>query len=380
MGEILDLAEALWTGKTDTYSRHPFGRPRGIEAVADRTWFYRGFSNAVVRETDDGLIIIDPAAAFDTKVKFDGIRSVTPQRLHTAIFTHGHNDHVFGVPDYVTEANANGWPLPRVIAHEAMPARFKRYRETLSWNAIINLRQFRGGVGEPAFSDDFYYPDITYPDRLDITVGGVKALLRHARGETDDHTWIFFPDTGVLCTGDLFIWSIPNGGNPQKVQRYAMEWALALRAMAALKPAVLLPGHGVPVMGEDRVVQALTDTADFLEAIHQQTVTLMNRGASLDKIIHSVRAPEKLADRPYLQPVYDETEFLVRNIWRFYGGWYDGMPSHLKPAPEKNQAEEIARLAGMSARPKIRMSARPRVAFLPPGPRPSRPPWRRAFI
>ncbi|MBW2285976.1 MAG: MBL fold metallo-hydrolase, partial [Deltaproteobacteria bacterium] len=275
MGEILDLAEALWTGKTDTYSRHPFGRPRGIEAVADRTWFYRGFSNAVVRETDDGLIIIDPAAAFDTKVKFDGIRSVTPQRLHTAIFTHGHNDHVFGVPDYVTEANANGWPLPRVIAHEAMPARFKRYRETLSWNAIINLRQFRGGVGEPAFSDDFYYPDITYPDRLDITVGGVKALLRHARGETDDHTWIFFPDTGVLCTGDLFIWSIPNGGNPQKVQRYAMEWALALRAMAALKPAVLLPGHGVPVMGEDRVVQALTDTADFLEAIHQQTVTLM---------------------------------------------------------------------------------------------------------
>ncbi|MBW1888434.1 MAG: MBL fold metallo-hydrolase, partial [Deltaproteobacteria bacterium] len=43
---------------------------------------------------------------------------------------------------------------------------------------------------------------------------------------------------------------------------------------------------------------------------------------------------------------YDETEFIVRNIWRLYGGWYDGIPSHLKPAPEKDQAKEIVGLAG----------------------------------
>jgi cysteine synthase A len=69
----------------------------------------------------------------------------------------------------------------------------------------------------------------------------------------------------------------------------------------------------------------------------------MNKGVSLDEVLHSVKAPANLLERPYLKPVYDETEFIVRNIWRLYGGWYDGTPSHLKPAPEKSQAEEIAR-------------------------------------
>jgi alkyl sulfatase BDS1-like metallo-beta-lactamase superfamily hydrolase len=44
--------------------------------------------------------------------------------------------------------------------------------------------------------------------------------------------------------------------------------------------------------------------------------------------------------------VYDEPEFVVRNIWRLYGGWYDGNPSTLKPAPDAVVAREIADLAG----------------------------------
>ena len=51
-------------------------------------------------------------------------------------------------------------------------------------------------------------------------------------------------------------------------------------------------------------------------------------------------------DRPYLRPVYDEPEFVVRNIWRQYGGWWDGNPSTLKPAPEAALATQIADLAG----------------------------------
>jgi hypothetical protein len=59
-----------------------------------------------------------------------------------------------------------------------------------------------------------------------------------------------------------------------------------------------------------------------------------------------VRAPAALIDRPYLRPVYDEPEFVVRNIWRFYGGWWDGNPATLKPAPEAALAAELAELAG----------------------------------
>jgi alkyl sulfatase BDS1-like metallo-beta-lactamase superfamily hydrolase len=350
MGEILDLAEALWQGETDTYTHHPLGRPHGIEEIADKTWFHKGLACTVIRETDEGLIIVDPAAYFDVDAKFEAVRSVTGARLHTAIYTHGHVDHAFGVPRYAEEARANGWPLPLAIAHEAVLPRFQRYLATVDWNAIINLRQFRGGTGEPMWPTDYLPPDTTYSDRLTIQVGGVSARLRHARGETDDHTWVYFPDTRVLCPGDLFIWAVPNAGNPQKVQRYAREWALALREMAALNPAILAPGHGVPIIGEDRVREALENTASLLESLHEQTLAFMNQGRSLDTVIHAVQAPENLLALPYLHPVYDEPEFIVRNIWRFYGGWYDGMPSHLKPAPEQAQAEEIARLAGGAER------------------------------
>ena len=170
--------------------------------------------------------------------------------------------------------------------------------------------------------------------------------LHHARGETDDHTWTWVPSARVLCCGDLFIWASPNAGNPQKVQRYPLEWASALREMVALEPEVLLPGHGFPVLGADRVRQALTDTAELLESLVEQTLALMNAGARLDEVLHTVAAPPHLLERPYLRPVYDEPEFVVRNVWRLYGGWWDGNPASLQPAPDAALAAELAALAG----------------------------------
>ena len=317
-----------------------------MEQVTQGTWFIKGFANTIVRETGNGLVIIDPAAVMDHEYKFRKVRSVTALPLHTAVFTHGHIDHCFGVADYRLEAEANGWPLPRAIAHEDLPRRLDRYRQTSGYNAAINMRQFQGGAAEVSFPAAFYYPDITYKDRLSFSVGGIQVQLQHALGETDDHTWIFFPDTRVLCTGDLFFWCVPNAGNPQKVQRYCQGWARALREMQAVGAKIMLPGHGWPIIGANRIEQALEDTAVLLESLHEQTITLMNQGAPLDTIVHTVKAPADLLDKPYLHAVYDEPEFIVRNIWRLNGGWYEGIPSHLKPAPESKLAAEIIELAG----------------------------------
>ncbi|MFX1477557.1 MAG: alkyl sulfatase dimerization domain-containing protein [Promethearchaeota archaeon] len=349
MGNILDLAEDLWVGNKDTFSYHPFGVPRGIELIneynSQRTWFYRGFSNSIIRETNDGLIIVDPGADFDVNRKYKTVREVTSQRVNTVIFTHGHVDHI-GFRPYDEEIKKNKWPNAQIIAHKAIINRFERYILTNKWNAIINLRQFRGSNGKPAFTKGFYYPTVTYQEDLSIEIGGVKVHLKHARGETDDHTWVFFPDAEILCTGDLFIWGVPNAGNPQKVQRYAHEWATALRKMEEFDPRILCPGHGVPIIGKERVKEALINTALLLESLHDQTISLMNEGASLDTVIHSVKAPNDLLKKPYLRPIYDEPEFIVRNIWRLNGGWYDGTPSHLKPAMETALANEISNLAG----------------------------------
>ena len=150
----------------------------------------------------------------------------------------------------------------------------------------------------------------------------------------------------MLFTGDLFFWVAPNAGNPQKVQRYAAEWAAALREMAAREAEILIPGHGAPILGADRVHAALSDTAEWLEVLVRETLARMNAGLPLATILAEVRPPARLAERPYLQPVYDEPEFVVRNIWRLYGGWWDGVAAHLKPAPHASVAREVVALAG----------------------------------
>jgi glyoxylase-like metal-dependent hydrolase (beta-lactamase superfamily II) len=348
--DVLEMADRLWTGAVTTSEIHPLSPSTGLAEVADDVSFVPSFANVSAVNTEDGLVLVDTGSIFMAPEIHRTLRAWRPGRLHTAVYSHGHIDHVFGVPVWAAESAEAGWPEPVVVAHEALPARFDRYIRTAGYNGIINRRQF--DIESLEWPTEYRYPDRTYRDHLDLEVGGVRAELHHAKGETDDHTWTWFPEARVLCCGDLFIWASPNAGNPQKVQRYPAEWADALRRMLALfdspggGPEVLLPGHGYPVVGSDRVRQALTDTAELLESLVEQTLALMNGGARLDEVIHTVVPPARLMERPYLKPVYDEPEFIVRTVWRLYGGWWDGNPATLKPAPERSLAVELADLAG----------------------------------
>ena len=346
MGKVLDLAEKLWIGETDTYLNHPFAEPYEIEEIKEGLWFNRSFSNSIIRKTSEGLIIIDPAAQFDEAIRHKKIRSVTKDKVHSVIYTHGHVDHCFGLNQYYRECKRNKWEKPQIISHENVPSRFDRYEETHGYNAYINQRQFLAGQGQPYFPTGFIYPTITFSDSYTLDVGEVIVELYHGKGETDDAIWAYLPQDEVLCTGDLFIWGVPNGGNPQKAPRYIKEWSETLLKMAEKGATILLPGHGVPIIGKDRVKEALTKTAEFLGSLYNQTIELMNLGLPLLNIIEKVTFPDELMKKSYLQPIYDEPEFLIRNVWRLKGGQYDGIPSHLKPASEKDLANEIAELAG----------------------------------
>jgi alkyl sulfatase BDS1-like metallo-beta-lactamase superfamily hydrolase len=181
---------------------------------------------------------------------------------------------------------------------------------------------------------------------MGIKVGDLDVELHHGRGETDDHTWAWVPDRRIAMVGDFVIWMFPNAGNPQKVQRYPLEWAQNLRRIAAAGPELLLPAHGLPLAGADRISQVLGDMATALEQITERTLELMNAGEPLDEVLAAVRVDDDLMQRPWLAPLYDEPEFVVRNVWRQYGGWYDGKPSRLKPPRDRAIAEELAALSG----------------------------------
>ncbi|MHB1090517.1 MAG: alkyl sulfatase dimerization domain-containing protein, partial [Ilumatobacteraceae bacterium] len=221
---------------------------------------------------------------------------------------------------------------------------------------IINQRQFGGipadmGLHIGAATQSFLPHNTLRPDEMfqsmhTFTAGNTSVELHHARGETDDHLWAWFPDKKWLFSGDFVIWNFPNAGNPQKVQRYALEWAQALRRMIAQGPELLVPAHGLPIEGKARIASVLDDIASTLETLVAQVIEMMNAGATLDHIIHTAKVPQHILDKPYMRPFYDEPEFVVRNIWRLYGGWWDGAASRLKPAPDAVIATELAHLAG----------------------------------
>jgi alkyl sulfatase BDS1-like metallo-beta-lactamase superfamily hydrolase len=341
MGRIRELAEHCWSGGVEP---REFWKPTGAtEEIAPGVFFLHAFANVTVVRTGSGLVLVDTANYVARARTFAAVRAIDPSPLHAAIYTHGHADHAFGLPPFLAEAAEKGWPRPRIVGHRSVAARFDRYRATAAYNGLINARQFSIAASWPT---DYDYPDTAYDHTLRLEADGVALELQHARGETDDATWVWWPEPRILWTGDLFIWVAPNAGNPQKAQRYAAEWAIALREMASRDAELLIPGHGAPIFGADRVGQALTDTAEWLESLVSQTLALMNAGATLEDVLRAVKPPAHLAERRYLQPVYDEPDYVVRNLWRLYGGWYDGVPAHLKPAPEAEIGREIAALAG----------------------------------
>jgi alkyl sulfatase BDS1-like metallo-beta-lactamase superfamily hydrolase len=316
-----------------------------LSEVAEGVALVEAFSHVLIFRTAEGLLVVDTSLEPFAERILRALRTWSREAVHTIVHTHGHVDHVGGAQAFLDEARLGGRPKPRIVSHEALPPRFARYLATRGYNKVINDRQFGGGRvgGGMTFGpESWVLPDITFRHRLELRVGGLAVELRHAKGETDDHLWAWIPDRKILCAADFVTWVFPNSGNPQKVQRYPLEWAAALREMAGLGAEILLPGHGLPVAGAERVRLVLGDLARALESLVEQTLGLMNDGAPLDAILHSVSLPPELLGRPYMRPIYDEPEFVVRNIWRLYGGWYDGHPAHLKPAPNAAFGAEVA--------------------------------------
>lgn len=329
-----------------------------LSVLADDIAMVEAFSHSVVFRTDAGLVAFDTSNEQGGSRVVDAIRGWSDAPFDSIVFTHGHVDHVGGSGAFAADAEAKGHRL-RCVGHENVPKRFDRYDLTNGYNLDINMRQFgafarrgyaigatEGDEAARFLPRDAVRPDLTYSDRMELDVGGLAIELRHAKGETDDHSWAWIPAHRAICAGDFFIWNFPNAGNPQKVQRYPLEWARAMREMTTMDAELFLPAHGLPIGGRDRIRRVLTDVADTLETLVMDVLERMNGGQKLDSILQEVQVAPELLERPWLRPMYDEPEFVVRNVWRMYGGWWDGNPAHLKPAPDARLGAELAALCG----------------------------------
>ena len=232
------------------------------------------------------------------------IRAWTRQRLDTAVFTHGHIDHVFGVELFDEEAHANGWRAAAWSAHEAID----RPLRPLHAHRRLQRGHQPAAVPAPGAAVADRLPlarrDLPRPRSTSTSAASASSCTTPAARPTTT------PGSGCrsarsLCTGDLFIWASPNCGNPQKVQRYAARLgASPCATMADLDAELLLPGHGLPIVGADaRAAGAHRHRRAARHRSHDQTLALMNEGAPPRRDrAHRAGARPHLLDRPYLQP------------------------------------------------------------------------------
>ena len=118
--DVLTTADRLWRGETRTTRGHVAaallsrrGWPRSPTASPSCP----PFANVSAIDTDDGLVLVDTGSTFVARQVHGALRSWTTSRLHTAVYSHGHVDHVFGVPVWeagVAEAAAGPrrWSSP----------------------------------------------------------------------------------------------------------------------------------------------------------------------------------------------------------------------------------------------------------------------------
>jgi glyoxylase-like metal-dependent hydrolase (beta-lactamase superfamily II) len=101
-------------------------------------------------------------------------------------------------------------------------------------------------------------PPVTVDGTLDGEQGGVRGATEWrfvwTPGHTAGHVSLFRPDGGVLVAGDAVLPRITPtlGVNRQRADPVG-DYLEALGRLQALPPAVVLPGHGDPLHGVERI-------------------------------------------------------------------------------------------------------------------------------
>lgn len=310
------------------------GRPQTrMETVFPGIHTHMALGNDISIETDRGVVQIDTGLSPQmAKNILRQLRERTQAPVDTIIYSHGHNGHNTGATTFLEAAEERGEPRPRIVAHERLPARWRRYQETFALQNMMAAVQFRVPPGYPAIADVFLYPDITFKDIIRLDMGNRLIEVLSAPSETDDSIAVWLPEERVLYAGPAFINACPNPGTPYRTFRDPVRWAETLDRFISLRPAFLIPPNGPPIEGEDEICRLFSTTAQALRYIRQEVVKRMNDGLTDVEILHDITYPPELFDLPWMNPAYGCPDYIVREVYRSENGWWDRNPTSLHPA------------------------------------------------
>lgn len=330
-----------------------------VEKMGEGLWLIRfPYVNVALVETRSGLVLFDAGYASIGPALVELIPTLSTKPLTHIVVSHIHVDHAFGWPALKAK-----WPGAKTITSELFPA--MAAKEVRLGGSIGRLNN-QPLVLQPANVDRLPKSDIAFRNRMTIKIGGERFDFFHAPGETEEQIWMAMPGRRAIFTADYYQGFLPNAGNGKRIMRHVDEWAAALRDMAGLKPAVLMPMHGAPIADAGEVQRRLTVLAGALEHVSAETVRRLNAGERKDAIAATISWPEKFAKEPTLDLQYNRPQDISRMVAMRWTGWWDDIPGHFAALPFEEEAKEAVRLAGgidaLEARARELLPADPKLA------------------
>ncbi|ACL01838.1 beta-lactamase domain protein [Desulfatibacillum aliphaticivorans] len=351
------IANVQAAGSLKEHTKH---FERKVYKVADNIYSAVGFglANSIMIEGDDGLIIVDTMESLqEAREVLAEFRKISDKPIKAIIYTHNHTDHIFGA-----QAFAEGGE-PEVYAHENLGYYVNRLVSKMK--PIIgnrSMRMFGNFLDQEGLENDgigpflgigpdrelgYIPPTQTFRDKMDVEVAGVKMELIYAPGETNDTIYVWLKGPRILMTGDNLYRSFPNlytiRGTPY---RSVKSWYQSVDIIRDLKPEIMVPSHGQPIFGAEKVYSIATDYRDAIQYVHDQGIRCVNMGMTPDQIVEQVHLPPHLAASPYLQEYYGKVSWSLRSLFDGNLGWFDGDSATLQPLSQKDNAQLMADLAG----------------------------------
>ncbi|HLY42231.1 MAG TPA: MBL fold metallo-hydrolase [Terracidiphilus sp.] len=315
--------------------------------ITDSIYMAEMASNVYLVMTPDGNVVIDTAPERDAQKAKDLLTAVSNAPVKYILLTHGHADHIGGIglwkqPGTQIIAQRN---YVELVNYVARLDGFFAPRNAVAFNRPV--QQAGAWAGNYGATID---PTILFDEKYEFTLGGVKFELFSTPGETPDHLTVWLPESRIAFIGDNYAgagmpepMSFPNiyairGTKP----RPALDWIKSIDTVLALKPEIVLNGHGDPIIGQEEITRRLTRYRDAIQYVHDETVKGMNEGKDVYTLMQEIKLPA----RYNLSEIFGKVSWSVRGIYDGYAGWYDGNPTSMYEVPPSAVYPDLVKLAG----------------------------------
>jgi len=281
--KVLKVTEGVFAivGETTQRSKTNFGNNATFGAII----------------TKEGVVLVDPGGSAKGAAMIEtALRSVT-QKPVVAVINTGGQDHRWLGNGYFKAKGA------RIIASaEAVVDQQERANDQLTGLDFLIGKEGLAGT-EPVYAEE------TFEEGLDLSIGGVEIQIRHpGTAHTPGDSFVWLPESGVVFSGDIVylermigIFSFSDSAS----------WVKAFKAVAALKPKVVVPGHGAPAS----LAAARAQTLDYLTDLRAKVRAVIEQGGAIedgiavDQSAFSFLANFSTLSRRNAQQVFMELEF-----------------------------------------------------------------------